>query len=74
MACKSAQSSMVAGPSWRPAPTFLTAHLSLQEHKLIVKREELPQAQQELQDRLDSGLDYNTAASTVYQDYGRPGE
>lgn len=44
----------------------------MQEHKLLVKREELPQAQQEIQNRLDSGLDYNTAASTVYQDYGRP--
>ena len=59
-------------PSWRPALPYLTAHSRLQEHKLLVKREELPQAQQEIQSRLDSGLDYNTAASTVYQDYGTP--
>ena len=39
---------------------------------MIVKAEEMPQSQQEIQDRLDSGLDYNTAASTVYQDIGRP--
>ena len=32
----------------------------------------MPQSQQEIQDRLHSGLDYNTAASTVYQDIGRP--
>ena len=39
---------------------------------MIVKADEVPQAQQEIQDRLDGGLDYNTAASTVYQDVGRP--
>ncbi len=37
-----------------------------------MKADDVPRAQQEIQDRLDSGLDYNTAASTVYQDMGRP--
>ena len=37
-----------------------------------MKADDVPRAQQEIQDRLDSGLDYNTAASTVYQDVGRP--
>lgn len=39
---------------------------------MIVKTNDLPQAQQEIQDRLDSGLDYNTAACAVYQDVGCP--
>ena len=37
-----------------------------------MKADDLPRAQQEIQDRLDSGLDYNTAASTVYQEVGHP--
>ena len=39
---------------------------------MIVKTDDLPQAQQEIQSRLDSGLDYNTATSTVYSELGRP--
>ena len=56
-----------------PAHSKLTKlYASVQEHKLIVKVDDLPQAQQEIQSRLDSGLDWNTAASTVYQELGRP--
>ena len=32
----------------------------------------MPHARQEIQARADNGLDYNTAASTLYQDMGRP--
>jgi hypothetical protein len=39
---------------------------------LVLRVDELPQAQQEIQSRLDSGLNWNTAASTVYQELGRP--
>jgi len=54
------------------ASTISECTQSLQEHKVIVKTDDLPRAQLEIQSRLDSGLDYNTAASTVYSDLGRP--
>ena len=44
----------------------------MQEHKLIVRLDDMPHAQQGIQARIENGLDYNTAASTLYQDMGRP--
>ena len=44
----------------------------MQEHKLIVRVDDMPHAQQQIQARVEHGLDYNTAASTLYQDLGRP--
>ena len=50
----------------------MKAEACLQEHKLIVRVDDVSRAQQEIQTRVENGLDYNTAAFTLYQDMGRP--
>lgn len=44
--------------------------MHLQEHKLLLSWEDLRQAEEAIAERTAAGLDYNTAAGTVYEELG----
>jgi hypothetical protein len=46
--------------------------LLLQEHKLLVARDDMSRAEAAITERLNAGMDWNSAASSVYREIGTP--